>query len=58
MDKSTPDSAATGTAYMCGVKANYQTIGVTEKVQNSDCTEVNEETKVQSILKESIVEGM
>ena len=58
VDKSTSDSAATGTAYMCGVKANFETVGVSDKVQLSDCGAVNDETKVRSIIKDSISEGM
>ena len=56
VDRSTPDSAATGTAYLCGVKANYYTLGVTDKVQFSDCPAVAN-NKVRSIVKESIAKG-
>ena len=32
-----PDSAATATAYLCGVKANYYTLGVDSEVKLNDC---------------------
>lgn len=32
-----PDSAGTATAYLCGVKANYQTIGVSAAAQFNQC---------------------
>ncbi|GBP86169.1 Membrane-bound alkaline phosphatase [Eumeta japonica] len=32
-----PDSACTATAYLCGVKNNYGTIGVTAQVPRRDC---------------------
>jgi alkaline phosphatase len=56
-DRSTPDSAGTGTAYLCGVKANMETIGVSDKVKFGDCSAVTADTKVRSILKESIAAG-
>jgi len=57
VDRSTPDSAGTGTAYLCGVKANIETIGVTDKVKFGNCSAVTSENKVRSIVKESIAEG-
>jgi len=57
VDTSTPDSAVTGTAYLCGVKANMETIGVTDKVKFGNCSAVTDETKVRSIVKESIAQG-
>ena len=32
-----PDSAGTATAYLCGVKANYGTLGLTAATPRSDC---------------------
>lgn len=32
-----PDSAGTATAYLCGVKANYGTVGVSAATPRSDC---------------------
>ncbi|KAM9184373.1 intestinal-type alkaline phosphatase-like [Mergus octosetaceus] len=37
VDRQVPDSAATATAYLCGVKGNYQTIGVSAAARYSQC---------------------
>ncbi|XP_075794496.1 LOW QUALITY PROTEIN: intestinal-type alkaline phosphatase [Pelodiscus sinensis] len=37
VDRQVPDSAGTSTAYLCGVKANYQTIGVSAAARHSQC---------------------
>uniref|UniRef100_A0A8C5F1V6 Alkaline phosphatase n=1 Tax=Gopherus evgoodei TaxID=1825980 RepID=A0A8C5F1V6_9SAUR len=37
VDRQVPDSAGTATAYLCGVKANYQTIGVSAAARHSQC---------------------
>ncbi|KAH8365941.1 hypothetical protein KR093_007591 [Drosophila rubida] len=37
VDKIVPDSASTSTSYLCGVKANYGTIGVNAHVRRGDC---------------------
>ncbi|ROT70919.1 putative alkaline phosphatase, partial [Penaeus vannamei] len=37
VDKQVPDSAGTATAYLCGVKANYYTLGVDSEVTLGDC---------------------
>lgn len=37
VDKQVADSACTATAYLCGVKANFATIGVTANVTLNDC---------------------
>uniref|UniRef100_A0A8C3HST1 Alkaline phosphatase n=1 Tax=Chrysemys picta bellii TaxID=8478 RepID=A0A8C3HST1_CHRPI len=37
VDRQVPDSAGTATAYLCGVKANYQTIGVSAAAKYSQC---------------------
>ncbi|XP_022685809.1 alkaline phosphatase-like isoform X1 [Varroa jacobsoni] len=51
VDKQTTDSAASGTAYLCGVKTNLGVVGVTSKVRRGDCNEaVKRENQVQSIL--------
>lgn len=45
------DSACTATAYLCGVKNNKGTIGVTSKVLYSDCpASLNTENHVTSIM--------
>jgi len=48
----TTDSAASATAYLCGVKANQETIGVDANVQVKDCDAMNnEEYFATSILR-------
>lgn len=32
-----PDSAGTATAYLCGVKANYGTLGVSANAPRNNC---------------------
>ncbi|XP_062955116.1 intestinal-type alkaline phosphatase-like [Cynocephalus volans] len=48
VDRQVPDSAGTATAYLCGVKANYQTIGVSAAARYNQCntTHGNEVTSV------------
>lgn len=43
-----PDSAGTATAYLCGVKANEGTVGVSAATQRSQCntTQGNEVTSI------------
>ncbi|XP_076007441.1 intestinal-type alkaline phosphatase-like [Genypterus blacodes] len=38
VDQQMPDSAGTGTAYTCGVKANYGTLGVSAAVPYGNCS--------------------
>ena len=38
VDRQTPDSAGTGTAFLCGVKGNYGTLGVDASVARYNCT--------------------
>ncbi|CAL9704628.1 unnamed protein product [Knipowitschia caucasica] len=45
-----PDSAGTATAYLCGVKANEGTVGVSAAAVRSDCN-TTEGNQVTSILK-------
>ncbi|GAB6031845.1 hypothetical protein CHUAL_010245 [Chamberlinius hualienensis] len=56
VDRQVPDSAGTATAYLCGVKAKYETIGVSAKVIHKNCDSVfgNE---VTSILQWAQMEG-
>uniref|UniRef100_A0A8C9TEV1 alkaline phosphatase n=1 Tax=Scleropages formosus TaxID=113540 RepID=A0A8C9TEV1_SCLFO len=49
VDQQMPDSAGTGTAYMCGVKANYGTLGVSAAVKRSDC-KMTKGKEVESVL--------
>ncbi|XP_034386954.1 intestinal-type alkaline phosphatase-like [Cyclopterus lumpus] len=48
VDQQMPDSAGTATAYLCGVKANYGTLGVTAATPRDNCnaTYGNEVTSV------------
>ncbi|XP_026808453.1 membrane-bound alkaline phosphatase-like [Rhopalosiphum maidis] len=51
VDSQVADSACTATAYLCGVKTNKATIGVTSKVLLGDCpASVPEEHRVTSIM--------
>ena len=36
-DNQVPDSAATGTAFLCGTKGNYHTLGLDYSVKKDDC---------------------
>lgn len=56
VDRTTADSAGTATAYLSGMKANYGTIGVNEKVKVKDCSNI-EGNKLKSILHKSIDAG-
>lgn len=52
VDLTVPDSACTATAYLCGVKGQEGTIGVTGAVPRTDCTaKLDESTNVDSIAK-------
>uniref|UniRef100_A0A8D2IX30 Alkaline phosphatase n=1 Tax=Varanus komodoensis TaxID=61221 RepID=A0A8D2IX30_VARKO len=37
VDRQVPDSAGTATAYLCGVKGNYQTIGLSAAARYNEC---------------------
>jgi len=51
VDSQVADSACSATAYLCGVKTNKGTIGVTSKVSFGDCpASVPEERRVTSIM--------
>lgn len=52
IDRQVADSACTATAYLCGVKTNYQTIGVNAKISYKECDVVLvEENQTPSIAK-------
>ena len=53
VDRQTPDSAATGTAYLTGVKAKYWTLGLAASIERGNCASVSEESKVKSVLKKA-----
>jgi alkaline phosphatase len=42
VDKQVADSACSATAYLCGVKANYGTLGVNARVKYNDCAASND----------------
>lgn len=48
VDQQMPDSAGTATAYLCGVKANYGTLGLSAAARRKECgtTKGNEVTSV------------
>lgn len=51
VDKQVADSACSATAYLCGVKANYATIGVTAAVNYNNCAGSSDpRNHVQSIM--------
>ncbi|GAA6219808.1 alkaline phosphatase-like [Lates japonicus] len=49
VDQQMPDSAGTATAYLCGVKANYGTLGVTAATPRSNCS-ASYGNEVESVL--------
>lgn len=55
VDQQMPDSAGTATAYLCGVKANYGTVGVSAATPRYNCsaTHGNEVTSVLHRAKEA-----
>ncbi|XP_004389568.1 intestinal-type alkaline phosphatase isoform X1 [Trichechus manatus latirostris] len=55
VDRDVPDSASTATAYLCGVKANYETIGLSAAARYNECntTHGNEVTSVLSRAKKA-----
>ena len=56
VDSDVSDSAVTATAYLCGAKGNYGTIGVSGKVERGDCGAVAG-NEVNSILMDSFAAG-
>ncbi|ALC43155.1 CG10827 [Drosophila busckii] len=58
VDKMVPDSASTSTSYLCGVKANYGTIGVNAHIQRGDCVAMaNASNHVYSVGKWALDAG-
>ncbi|KAI4588168.1 hypothetical protein MJG53_002576 [Ovis ammon polii x Ovis aries] len=55
VDRQVPDSAGTATAYLCGVKGNYKTIGVSAAARYNQCntTSGNEVTSVMNRAKKA-----
>ncbi|XP_063297789.1 intestinal-type alkaline phosphatase [Pelobates fuscus] len=56
VDRQVPDSAGTATAYLCGVKGNYGTIGLNAAAKRTDCS-TEKGNHVQSILKKAKAAG-
>ncbi|CAL8272576.1 unnamed protein product [Arctogadus glacialis] len=51
-----PDSAGTATAYLCGVKANYGTLGVSARIERGKCSG-NADNDVVSVLHRAKMAG-
>lgn len=59
VDKQVADSACSATAYLGGVKANYETLGVTAEVKLNDCMAAkNKENHVDSIAQWAQRQGL
>ncbi|KAM4694328.1 intestinal-type alkaline phosphatase-like [Discoglossus pictus] len=56
VDRQVPDSAGTSTAYLCGVKGNYGTIGLTAAAKRSVCSTASG-NEVESVLKRAKAAG-
>ncbi|TRY84112.1 hypothetical protein DNTS_032954 [Danionella cerebrum] len=56
VDQQMPDSAGTATAYLCGVKANYGTLGLSAAARRKDCSTVKG-NEVKSILHRAKMAG-
>ncbi|XP_069583123.1 intestinal-type alkaline phosphatase-like [Ranitomeya imitator] len=56
IDRQVPDSAGTATAYLCGVKGNYGTSGLTAAAKRSNCS-TQAGNEVESVLKRAKAAG-
>ncbi|XP_063162376.1 intestinal-type alkaline phosphatase 1-like [Candoia aspera] len=56
VDRQVPDSAGTATAYLCGVKGNFQTIGVSAAARFNQC-KTTAGNEVSSVLKRAQLAG-
>ncbi|ESN96159.1 hypothetical protein HELRODRAFT_185068 [Helobdella robusta] len=54
VDRTTADSASTATAYLCGVKTNYGTLGVNEYVSLGSCDNYTDANRLKSSAVNSI----
>ena len=50
IDDQVPESACTATAYLCGVKGNADTVGVTASMKHMDCVDTNNRNKYTESL--------
>ncbi|XP_077204218.1 intestinal-type alkaline phosphatase 1-like [Paroedura picta] len=57
VDRQVPDSAGTATAYLCGVKGNYRTIGLSAAARYNQCT-TTAGNEVISVLQRAHAAGM
>ncbi|NXS14882.1 PPBI phosphatase, partial [Neodrepanis coruscans] len=57
VDRQVPDSAGTATAYLCGVKGNYQTVGLSAAARYSQCS-TTAGNEVISVLERASKAGM
>nr|XP_056705930.1 intestinal-type alkaline phosphatase-like [Euleptes europaea] len=57
VDRQVPDSAGTGTAYLCGVKGNYQTAGLSAAARYNQCNTAAG-NEVISVLQRASTAGM
>ncbi|XP_071487100.1 alkaline phosphatase-like [Diadema antillarum] len=55
-DRQVPDSAGTATAYLCGVKSKFGTLGVDDRVERGKCSSI-EGAAVDSIMIDSLRAG-
>lgn len=58
MNRQVPDSAGTATAFLCGVKTNFHTIGVNAKIDefNTNCGQIKDNS-IPSIMKWALEAG-
>ena len=56
VDRQVPDSAGTATAYLCGVKGNYKTIGLSAAARYNECA-TTAGNEVTSVLKRAQLTG-
>ncbi|KAA0199801.1 hypothetical protein HAZT_HAZT002585 [Hyalella azteca] len=49
VDKQVPDSACTATAFLCGVKTNYEVLGADAGVIPGNCTTLTDDNKLSSL---------
>jgi alkaline phosphatase len=57
VDRTTPDSAGTATAYLCGVKTNMGIVGVDRNVLRGQCETYDSKYDTPSILMQGLKEG-
>jgi len=59
VDRQVPDSAGTATAFLCGVKANYYSVGVNARItMNETNCDLIKQNAVSSIMQWAIDYGI